>query len=206
MGVPVATSPEKSHPLQPVLEDVELELRRRLQEACEAEARGVRTDSTSEIRRLEDSLLAAAVAAEQTVTLRRHMREHPDAENVAEALTPDTASQADSSEAVTTLREFRDRTGTAWRAWAVTPGLARSPRSTEQFLGPFHQGWVCFEALDKSGRRRLPCHRSRLSSAKDEELERMLEEAISAPERKSERKADQEGEAAGSTTPSRLAP
>src|SRR5688500_7198366 len=69
-----------SDPLEPVLKDVENELSRRLREACEAEERGVSTDSTKEIRELEDALLAAAVAAEQTILVRRHMRKRAAAE------------------------------------------------------------------------------------------------------------------------------
>ena len=45
-----------------MLRDVESQLRDRLREACDAEASGISTESTAEIRRLEDSLLAAAVA------------------------------------------------------------------------------------------------------------------------------------------------
>src|SRR3954468_5594467 len=60
-------------PLEPVLREVEAELRNRLRDACEAEATGIATESAAEIRQLEDSLLAAAVAAEQTIALRRHI-------------------------------------------------------------------------------------------------------------------------------------
>ena len=190
----MSTPPEKVHPLQPVLEDVESELRRRLHEACEVEARGVRTESADEIRRLEDSLLAAAVAAEQTVALRRHMREHPDPRDPAAAQARAAVDAGGETDPVTTLREFEDRTGRRWRAWQVTPGLARTHSNSERFLGQFQQGWVCFEALDKSGRRRLPCHRSRWTGAKEEDLERMLDEAISAPERGREKKGEAEVE------------
>jgi hypothetical protein len=61
------------NPLKRALEDAEAELRRRLHEACEAEAKGVTTESTQEIRRLEDALLAAAVAAKQTIKMRSHL-------------------------------------------------------------------------------------------------------------------------------------
>ena len=61
--------------LEPVLRDVEAELRNRLRDACEAEASGVTSESAADIRRLEDSLLAAAVAAEQTIALRRHIEQ-----------------------------------------------------------------------------------------------------------------------------------
>jgi hypothetical protein len=211
----VGTPPRPPDPLQPVLQDVEGELRRRLHEACEAEDRGVSTESAAEIRRLEDSLLAAAVAAEQTLTLRRHMRQREDEERgrvAGEARTGGseasaseaTASEASASEAVgasgadasegepggtsaSSVREFRDSGGRPWRAWPVTPGLARPGRSTERLLGQLHQGWICFEALDSPARRRLPCTRARWVEVKDEELEGLLEQAITAPERRSGR-------------------
>ncbi|NUR19839.1 MAG: hypothetical protein HOQ12_09945 [Gemmatimonadaceae bacterium] len=63
-----------SDPLQPVLDDAQAELSRRLHEACEAEASGLQNKTSEEIREIEDSLLAAAVAAGQTIALRRHMR------------------------------------------------------------------------------------------------------------------------------------
>ena len=72
MASPPDDSPT-AHPLEPVLRDAEAELRRRLGEACEAESRGISSESTAEIRRLEDRLLAAAVAAEHTIALRRHI-------------------------------------------------------------------------------------------------------------------------------------
>src|SRR5918911_5093018 len=65
--------PSADDPLEPVLRDVEAKLRDRLREACEAEASGVANESAAEIRQLEDSLLAAAVAAEQTLVLRRQI-------------------------------------------------------------------------------------------------------------------------------------
>src|SRR5258706_15149292 len=68
------SEPSDRDPLQQQLDDAENELRRRLEEACEAEARGVSTDSTEEVRRLEDSLLAAASAAKQTIAVRSDMK------------------------------------------------------------------------------------------------------------------------------------
>src|SRR2546429_482287 len=56
-SISMSNSPDDSgsrDPLEPVLADVEAELRRRLREACEAEASGISSDATSEIRRLED--------------------------------------------------------------------------------------------------------------------------------------------------------
>jgi len=126
-----SSEPPQSHPLQPVLADAEAELRRRLHEACVAEAKGVSTESTEEIRRLEDTLLAAAVAAQQTITVRRHMknrapaqRERPitideaadskrKADPRSEKCPEDSASNEQSERPDTRVREFRDISGRA---------------------------------------------------------------------------------------------
>jgi hypothetical protein len=163
--------------LAPVLREAEAELERRLREACEAEAEGIASESTGEIRRLEDALLKAAVAAKHTATLR------------------ELAQSADESRAerLSNVREFRDANGQLWRAWPVTPGLSREGRA-ERYLGEFHKGWICFEALGSSARRRLPQRPARWAELPDSELTTLLEQAIRAPERK-ERKGD-----AGNTT------
>src|SRR5919198_6554566 len=102
---------EPSHPLEPLLRDAEAELKRRLREACEAEAGGVSNDSSAEIRQLEDTLLAAAVAAEQTIVLRRHIERRPSSS--AEVPRPDHSTSTPNQpnevpEVVPKVREFRD--------------------------------------------------------------------------------------------------
>ena len=169
-------------PLEPVLRDVEAELRNHLRDACEAEANGISTESSTEIRRLEDSLLAAAVAAEQTIALRRHIEERK-ADAAAQA-EPTPPSPADAAEPVPRVREFRDATGQLWRAWPVTPGQARPGRVAGRYLGEFHKGWICFEALESSARRRLPGQPAGWTDLKDPELCHLLDQAINAPQRK----------------------
>ena len=162
---------EKGNPLEPVLREAEGELHRRLGEACEAEEANIASATSSEIRQLEDKLLAAAAAAEHTLALRRRV--------------PVRTAQADVPESDLTLRvrEFRDRTGRVWRAWPVTPVRTRGGRS-ERYLGDYHEGWVCFEAADNSARRRLPQRPPRWSELDESELAQLLDQAISAPERK----------------------
>jgi len=190
-----------SDPLQHVLDNAEAELRRRLQEACEAEARGLPTDSTQEIRHLEDTLLAAAVAAKQTITVRRHMKRRAPAERERPVKIDDAADRkvnTDSQghgrphesvvgthveEPVTHVREFTDDTGRAWRAWPVVPGLTRASGSGRRFLGDFQEGWICFEGLDTPARRRFPCRQHSWANVTDEELRRLLAQAIDAPVR-----------------------
>jgi hypothetical protein len=198
-----SSEPPQPHPLQPVLEDAESELRRRLHEACVAEAKGVSTESTQEIRRLEDALLAAAVAAQQTITVRRHMKNRAPEERersitineAADRKTrPDSKSADDSvidhqvERPDTRVREFTDKAGRAWRAWPVIPGLSRASASGRGFLGDFQDGWICFEGLDSTARRRLPRRQASWASVTDDELQRLLAQAIDAPGRETQRK------------------
>ena len=79
------------------------------------------------------------------------------------------------------VREFSDDRGKPWRAWSVVPGLSKA--SGGQFLGDFQTGWICFESLGTSARRRLPYPRSKWPSLTDEDLRRLLERAVEAPVR-----------------------
>jgi hypothetical protein len=188
-------------PLQPILEEAEDELSRRLHEACVAESTGLASKTSDEIREIEDSLLAAAVAAGQAISLRRHMQQRDEQKDARDAKLDEARAKAGTLEraaaakevadpdlpGMSAVREFRDSTGREWRAWPVIPGLSRTGKP-RHYLGDFQQGWICFESLDSTSRRRLPCAPARLAETKDEELERLLLEAITAPERKGARK------------------
>jgi hypothetical protein len=180
-----STPPTPPDPLQNLLEDAENELRRRLEEACEAEAHGLSTESTEEIRQLEDNLLAAAMAAKQTIAVRRHMKRRGYAERerpIKVDLAADGKGQSESeSSAPTGVREFVDSTGQRWRAWLVVPGQGRSHSSGRRFLGDFQNGWICFEGLGNSARRRLPFRQASWPNITDDELRRLVEQAIDAP-------------------------
>jgi hypothetical protein len=188
-----STPPPEQDPLQNLLEDAEDELRRRLEEACEAEAKGLSTESTEEIRQLEDNLLAAAMAAKQTVAVRRHMtrrarsdRERPikldlAADRDVRTDTPKKGRSESEEGATTGVREFVDSTGQRWRAWPVVPGQTRSNASGRRFLGDFQNGWICFEGLGNSARRRLPFRQGNWANITDDELRRLVEQAIDAP-------------------------
>jgi hypothetical protein len=159
-----------------------------LRDACEAEANGVSNESASEIRHLEDTLLAAAVAAEQTIALRRHM-ERRESETKTPLETPAGAPN-EPTEPVLKLREFRDAEGRLWRAWPVTP--ARPGRTAERYLGEFHKGWICFEALESSARRRLPGQPEDWAGLQEPELCQLLDQAINAPQRRRQNREDDE--------------
>jgi hypothetical protein len=165
---PTSSKPSNRDPLQKQLEDAEKELRRRLEEACEAEAKGVSTESTEQIRRLEDKLLAAASAAKQTIAVRSQMKR------------PATMDERDAKDTMG-VREFTDEQGQTWRAWSVVPGQSRASSTGGQFLGDFQDGWICFEGLKSSARRRLPYPRSKWPNIRDEDLRRLLQQAIDAP-------------------------
>jgi hypothetical protein len=190
--------PSDRDPLQSLLKDTEEELRNRLHAACEAEAKGVSTESTEQIRRLEDDLLAAAVAAKQTIHVRSHMkqvaqseeRERPIKTDVANGDIRSTTSRTDKpalkleesgERQVMGVREFNDDRGMPWRAWSVVPGLSRASATGGSFLGNFQDGWICFESLGSSARRRLPFPRAKWPTLTDDELRRLLERAADAP-------------------------
>ena len=189
-----------SDPLHKLLEEAQSELSQRLQEACEAESTGIASESTAEIRRLEDTLLAAALAAERTVAARRHLQDA-----ALEAVADATQAQAEAKAEVqarfeaqvrapegascpvgegTVVRQFEDEVGRRWRAWPVVPDAQRTQQSSLRGLGEYQAGWICFEALDDSGRRRLPGQGRRWNDLPAEELPRLLAAAINVPQRK----------------------
>jgi hypothetical protein len=193
-----SSEPAQSDPLQRSLEDAESELRRRLHEACIAEAKGLPTDSTREIRRLEDALLAAADAAKQTITARHrithHTRESPITIKEASGREAKPESQAEDAiddsmvdQPDTRVREFTDAVGHPWRAWPVIPRLSRATPSGRSFLGDFQDGWICFESLDSTARRRFPRRQAGWGNLTDDELRSLLEQAINAPARETQR-------------------
>ena len=190
--------PPDRDPLKNLLDDAESELRRRLEEACEAEARGVSTDSTEEVRKLEDSLLAAASAAKQTIAVRTQMKRHrrPERERPIKIdVAPDRDTQAPAppkgtreskvdergEKAAMGVREFTDDEAGRWRAWLVVPGQSKASSNGRQFLGDFQNGWICFEGVGRLARRRLPYRQANWPSITDEELKRLVRQAIDAP-------------------------
>jgi len=191
-------------PLQNLLDDAEDELQRRLEEACEAEAGGVSTESTEEVRKLEDSLLAAASAAKQTIAVRTQMKRHRRAERerpikidvaadrdtqpgAAREGNPESRVDERSEKATMGVREFTDDEGRPWRAWLVVPGLSKVSSSGRQFLGDFQNGWICFEGVGRSARRRLPYRPGNWPNISDEELKRLVRQAIEAPIRENKK-------------------
>jgi hypothetical protein len=178
------TSPdEDSQPAQTTAEELERareELARQLEEACATPVvHGAET--TGQLRRLDDALLAAARSAEGLIALKQKAREE---RAVAEgaAAANGTAPEAQGGAHIERIREFRDRNGCEWRAWSVTPGQA-STTSTRN-LGDLRNGWLAFESLSGSGKRRLIDFPQDWMTLSDTQLEELLDRAANAPVRK----------------------
>jgi hypothetical protein len=139
------------------------------------------------------------MAAERTIAARRHLG--ADSAQATEPSKKESKAREDEtldappparkdvaadpvSPGSTSVREFEDRNGKSWRAWPVTPELSHTRTASRRSLGDFQEGWICFEALDNSGRRRLPRLGRRWSDLSADELPRLLEEAIAVPARK----------------------
>ena len=172
------TSPDQhSEPAQSTAEELERareELARQLEEAC-ATPVGPGSETTGQLRKLDDALLAAARSAEGLIALKQKAR----AEQVA---AQPSLGDATTTPHIERIREFRDANGCEWRAWAVTPGQA-STTSTRN-LGDLRNGWLAFESLSGSGKRRLIDFPADWMTLGDGELEGLLARASDAPVRK----------------------
>jgi hypothetical protein len=157
----------QSDPLGVVLQQTEAELAEKLQEACEPADRDISDESTIEVARLSESLLAAARAAKDVVSLRRRRHEHTRPVDVA----PGEG-----------IREFVDAEGREWRVWPVTPGPGRLGKP-EPSLGEFQEGWLAFETLDEALRRRLPHYPSDWLTMSEDKLRELLRQAVDATRR-----------------------
>lgn len=192
-----SSQPAPADPLHDILKDAEAELHRRLREACDAEANGVSSDSAHEIRHLEDSVFAAAVAAQRTMKLRRQIEGRTSspqpvpiqlADGPIRGERPDSYEPSAPREAVreseeitdTSVREFTDDAGHTWRAWPVTPRQSSSGGRRHSLLGDFQGGWICFEGVDIAARRRLPYRPPDWANITERDLRRLLAESIDA--------------------------
>lgn len=176
----------------PRMDDAKALLVHRLEEACRTGLGDGPPETTGELLRLEDALVAAARATEEMLELRRQAkarkrarRNSADVQSAAEEPRADRLhgdEEVPLSQGQERIREFRDSTGSEWRAWAVIPGLA-SPNA-QRHLGELRDGWLAFEALDGSARRRLVHYPSNWMMLSEPELTSLLGEAAEAPVRK----------------------
>ena len=200
-----SSQPAPAAPLRDILKDAEAELHRRLREACDAEASGMSSDSVHEIRHLEDSVFAAAVAAQRTMKLRRQIEDRASSKQLVPVQVADGPSREESTDSYdstapgevvresdemtdTSVREFTDDAGHAWRAWPVIPRQSKSSGRNHSLLGEFQGGWICFEGVDIAARRRLPYRPPGWASITERELRRLLGESIDAKARAEEQK------------------
>lgn len=152
------TTPSPSNDLPPELTAAEMELIDRLEEACALEPEAPGAENTHELEKLEVALRAATQAAERAVELRRQRR----AADVEPA----------------GVREFTDAAGRAWRVWAVTPKGRDSKRnSLDQLRAEYQAGWLTFETMDESERRRLPGHPAEWATCDEAGLQTLLARA-----------------------------
>jgi hypothetical protein len=155
------------------LQQTEAKLVEKLDEACIPEAREVSDESTAELAKLTDTLLAAARAAKDVIALRK--RRHEQEGTVGDAVEGEA------------IREFTDRDGKAWRVWGVTPTLLRASKR-EASLGEYEQGWLAFETLDEDARKRLPHYPADWITMSEAKLQELLGLAVEAPTRRAEPK------------------
>jgi hypothetical protein len=174
-------TPENHDHVRPALRQAEAKLARHLEEACEDHDReNIAYESTDELLRLEEELLAAARAVDEAVRLRRKLGADKKATG-KEAGTPE-AAPADTSG--TRLREFRTASGSEWRVWEVRPGAGGRATKPDLYPVDYAQGWLAFEALQGERRKRLPGFAAEWSASSDADLERLLEQAVEVTRRK----------------------
>jgi hypothetical protein len=175
--MPTAENPDQ---VEPALRQAEAEVARHLEEACEEDERDIAEQSTNELLRLEEELLAAARAVGKAVKLRRRLGEEKE-EAEQDPAAPELAP-ADKTSA--RLREFRTQSGSEWRVWEVRPGAGGRVVKPELYPADYAQGWLAFELLSGEKRKRLPQFEPEWTQASDEDLERFLERAVDVPKRK----------------------
>lgn len=178
------TRPDQPDPASPALHRTEAELNRTLDEVCHVD--DVAEESTGELERLDEALRTAASMTEQAIALRRQRRadtEHPTATMAA----PNAEARESMREVERTVdgtsREFEDEGARRWRVWAVTPGQARPIETARRYLGDFARGWLVFETLDGSARRRLANYPADWHRRGDAELRALLAQAVEARRR-----------------------
>jgi hypothetical protein len=173
------STPEDPTHVRPALLRAEVELAHHLDEACEERGVDLSEESTDELLRLEEELLAAARAVEEAVKLRRQLDDAKEgaAKRVADPQPPPTEPSG-------VVRHFRTSSGSEWRVWEVRPGASGRPRKLELYPGDYAQGWLAFELLNGERRKRLPKFAPNWATATDADLERLLEQAVEVSKRK----------------------
>jgi hypothetical protein len=172
-------------PVRPALRRAEAEVARRLEEACDdVGQKDLSQESLDELLRLENELLAAARAVDETVRLRRQLGERPTTDAGSRPPTAATAAEQPAEETPgCRLRDFTDAAGKEWRVWEVRPGSS-GRANPERYLGEYVKGWLAFECAQDEIRKRLPNHPSDWIRMADTDLHQLLPRAVEVPKRK----------------------
>ncbi len=75
------------------------------------------------------------------------------------------------------LREFTDHAGVAWRVWDITPESTHRATRLEDYLQGFLDGWLVFETIAGTEKRRLYPLPAHWEAVADDELENLLQKA-----------------------------
>ncbi len=182
--VHMSTRPDPD-PIKSALRRAEAEVARHLEEACEeTDPKDLSQESMDELLRLEDELLAAARAVEDTLRLRRRLDERAERGPRSQESTGPAAAPAPEEAPGCRLRDFRDAEGREWRVWEVRPGSTGRPTNPERYLGEYVNGWLAFESPQTEIRKRLPNHPPEWFRMADADLGRFLPQAVEVPKRK----------------------
>ena len=181
---PFMSNSRDQHPIQPALRRAEAEAERHLEEACDEDHKDLSQESLDELLRLEDDLLAAARAVDETVRLRRQLGARPtNAPGPREASVGAQAAPSEAPAPGCRLREFTDQAGKDWRVWEVKPGASGRKTNPERYLGEYFKGWLAFECLQEQARKRLPNYPADWFAMPDADLGRLLSPAVDVPKR-----------------------
>jgi hypothetical protein len=82
------------------------------------------------------------------------------------------------------VREFTDTRGRTWRVWDVRPEDLHPLTRAETMITEYRDGWLAFESVDGSVRKRLAIYPIDWHTLPPEGLERLLQEARVAPIRR----------------------
>lgn len=167
-------------PLLPELRKAELTLEHALAEACSAKP--ATTADTGELIKIEEMLQLANEAAKHAISLRRRRR--ADRTKRAESWAMGDAEAAASVGA--THRTFTDAAGVWWDVYAVHPVI--SPGNHSQLIGPFQQGWLCFDSGTE--KRRLSPIPEDWRNLGDTDLEKLAQQAEVASKKRRRSRGD----------------
>lgn len=201
------THPREPDPLRPMLNTTESQLVERLEEACGHDVRGESTAELMRLEEtLSDAARAAKQAVSLRRRLRtghggtdlRHQAdvEESSSRDQARAVVGDpgiaqvddlvahdgSAADAEAdlpADADDAIREFLDHRGLPWRVWAVTQEQLHMERLIANGMGDYRDGWLTFECMSGSERRRLPHYPPNWRRLPNLDLEALLDRAES---------------------------